>query len=785
MIAASVFTLFALALLAPLVVRVAGRASGWVLALAPLTFCAWYASNLTAIGNGAVITPDAIEWVPQLGLAITFRLDGLALLFALMILGIGTLVVAYAGDALAGHPQLGRFMAFLIAFMASMLGVVVSDNLLLLFIFWELTSITSYLLIGFNNDKEESRRSALQALLVTGLGGLALLAGVVCLGLVAQTFEISEMLERADEITASPWYPAILILVLLGAATKSAQFPFHFWLPNAMAAPAPVSAYLHSSTMVKAGVFLLARLAPVLGATTAWTTTLTILGAATMLYAGVLALRSVTFKRVLAYTTVSALGTMVLLIGTGSPGDGALAAFILAHAIYKGGLFMCAGAIEHVTATKDTRRVTGLLRTMPLTSIALLLGALSMAGIPILFGAPAKELAKKSVTATAHADLLLAAIVASGALFTAAALIVALRPVFARHPHPPNPADPAPTTHKAGAALVGAPLLLGILGLVAGIAPALFIEPLVRASTLATTGAAFEATAKLGAVPLVALKWLIGPSALAVAIGIALYALRTPFGALAERADTVLARIAPPALYQYTLDAALALAGWQTRTLQSGSIGRYIRVTVLGGFVIVGALVWHTDATSAIAPAWEQVKLFDGALIAMIVLAALGAAMVRTRLAAVAALGVAGLGITLVFITFSAPDVAMTQFAVETLTVLVFVLAFYKLPQFRRLTLPSMRIWELTVSLLFGLGMTSLVLIATSESLAPTISTFFSENAAPQAYGRNIVNVILVDFRAADTFGEILVLALSAIGISALLKLRTQNNNDNATEAAQ
>ncbi len=380
-----------LACAAPLLHRVLRGATHWVLAGVAAALTAYLASLVPEIACGGVRVPRW-AWVPQFGLDLALRIDGWSVLMALIISGIGALILVYAGGYLAGHRQLGAMYAYLLLFMGSMLGVALSDNLILLFIFWELTSLSSYLLIGFEHERAEARAAALQALLVTGLGGLALLAGAVLLGLAAGTFEISALLSRGAEVRAHGFYTPIVVLVLLGALTKSAQFPFHFWLPNAMEAPTPVSAYLHSATMVKAGVFLLARMAPILGGSLVWETALVSVGAVTMLLGAAMATGSRTLKRILAYSTISVLGTLTMLIGVGTTSAlQAAAAVLLAHALYKGALFMTAGALSHATGEYEAERLSGLGGSLRMTAAGGLLAALSMAGIPPLVGFAAKE----------------------------------------------------------------------------------------------------------------------------------------------------------------------------------------------------------------------------------------------------------------------------------------------------------------------------------------------------------------------------------------------------------
>lgn len=334
------------------------RASGWIFALLPAGLFGWFALNSGAVAEGPL--KDAAAWIPSLNVAFSFHLDGLSLLFSLLITGIGAFILVYSSEYLKGRKQLGRFYAYILMFMASMLGLVLADNAITLLVFWELTSLSSYFLIGFDHEREAARLAALQALLVTGVGGLALLAGLILLGGVLDSFEISELLSRGDAVRDHDLYLPILILVIAGAFTKSAQVLFHFWLPTAMEAPASVSPYLHSATMVKAGVYLLARLAPVLGGTAAWQNTLLLLGGATMLLAAAMALAQRDLKRILAYSTVSSLGTLVLLIGIDTPAAAqAAVVLLLGHSLYKGALFLVAGGVDHGTGTRDVRNLGG------------------------------------------------------------------------------------------------------------------------------------------------------------------------------------------------------------------------------------------------------------------------------------------------------------------------------------------------------------------------------------------------------------------------------------------
>jgi len=464
-----ILILFLAAAVAPWLSRRTAWA-GWILAAAPATGFGWIFS--VALKNQAteagLIYESSFSWVPTLGVSLAFRLDGLSLIFALLILGIGTLILIYAGGYLHGHAKRHRFYAFLLLFMGAMLGLVLAGDLIALFVFWEMTSISSYLLIGFHHEDLASRKKALQALLVTGLGGLALLAGLVLLGLTAGTYEISELLAMGDSLTHSPFYTAIVILILIGAFTKSAQVPFHFWLPNAMAAPTPVSAFLHSATMVKAGIYLIARLTPTLGGTDFWQWTVTLFGATTMVVGALLGLMQHDLKRILAYTTLSVLGVLTMLLGLGT--ELALQAamlFLIGHALYKAALFMAAGCIDHGTGTRDVFLLRGLRTAMPLTAAAALLAALSKSGFPPFFGFLGKEYVYKSGLALdGWIQVVLGAALVTNMILMALALQVGAHPFFGK-PSGKTPHHP----HEGGPSLWLPPLLLALLGFALGLMP--------------------------------------------------------------------------------------------------------------------------------------------------------------------------------------------------------------------------------------------------------------------------------------------------------------------------
>lgn len=731
-----------------------------LLALIPLGVTLWLVGLLPRLGAA---TPPAWrwDWVPQLGIRLDFMADGLGWLFAILISGIGLLVVVYANGYLSGHPQLRSFLLIIHLFMFAMLGVVLADNLLLLFIFWELTSITSYLLIGFKHEYEASRAAALQALIVTGLGGIALLAGVTLLGLAGGTFQISALVAQAAVVQASPLYPAILVLVLLGAFTKSAQFPFHFWLPGAMEAPAPVSAYLHSATMVKAGIYLLARLTPILGGNALWQAALLGVGGLTFLLGAFLAIQKLDLKRILAYSTISVLGTLVFLLGIGTPlaVKGALT-LLLAHSLYKGTLFMVAGIVEHSTGERDIDKLGGLRAQMPLVALAAGVAALSMAGIPPLLGFISKEVFYE---ATRHsptwANELTAVAVLGNILLVAVAGLAALAPFF-------GAAMKLKKIHAPDWQLTLGPLVLAGLGLALGFVPGWLGTAVLTPATSAALGTAYTAKLALwhGFTPELIL------SILTVGAGGVLYAVLPRLRPGLARLD-VGERFGPQRAYQAGLAGLLRLAAGQTRLLQSGYLENYISIILLTAAGMTGYGLLR-NGLSLPLPDWSNFQtLEEMLLILLIAVAGLAAVFTRSRLMAVAALGAVGYGVALLYALFSAPDLAMTQFAIETLVVIVFVLVLYRLPAFATLSSRGERALDALVALIAGGMVTATLLTLTSTPLESRLAPWLAENSVPLAGGRNVVNVILVDFRGMDTLGEITVLAIAAVGIFALLRM--------------
>ncbi len=755
---------FIFASAAPFVHRFIKEGIGWIMALLPISLLIYFLTYVPMVAAGEV-TIVSYPWIPRLGVTLSFYLDGLSLLFSLLISGIGALVLIYAGSYLKEHPQLGRFNLFILMFMASMLGVVLAGNLLTLFVFWELTSLSSYLLIGFDHERETARSAALQALLVTGGGGLALLAGLVMIGQIGGSFEFSLLLQQGDRLRGDPLYVPIVLLVLLGAFTKSAQVPFHFWLPSAMEAPTPVSAYLHSATMVKAGIYLMARLTPILGGTDTWFYTVSIIGGATMLVTGISALYQNDMKRILAYSTASVLGMLTLLLGLGATATIETAIiYLFAHALYKGALFLVAGAVDHETGRRDIRALGGLRRAMPITAAAAGLAALSMAGIPPLFGYIGKEvLYEAAQKLSGIGSYVTGLLMLASLLLVAVAGMVGLRPFVIGKKGVTHP-----EAHEAPISLRLGPVVLAGSGLLFGLFPSLagywILSPAVAAVLRQPA-------------PLHLSLWhgwneIVLLSLATTAAGAGLYAARERLLPAAEALKGI-ARWGPARGYSATLNGMMRLAQAQTRLLQNGRLRIYLMIVATSAVGLAGYTLLHRDGFIGLGIE-SELRFYEVAIGGVILAAAFLATQTRSRLGAVTALGVVGYGVALIYILYGAPDLAMTQFLIETFMVILFILVFYHLPGLTPFSEWKRRLRDGLLSLAVGTLMFTLAYLASHARFHPPISRFFAETSVPMAHGRNIVNVILVDFRAFDTLGEITVLSVAAFGVYALLKLRLE-----------
>jgi len=755
----SVFAIAFAALLAPFLSRKIDDRAGWFLAIAPLAAFVWFVSCIPLIARGEVIV-ESIAWVPALGVEVAMRLDGLSLLFALLITGIGTLIVLYAGAYLSDHHHLGRFYAFLLVFMMSMLGLVLADDMIVMFVFWELTSVASFLLIAFQHEKSVSRRAALQALLITGGGGLALLAGLILLGFAGDSWRFSGIDVSAVEAHAT--YYGIMVLVLLGCFTKSAQVPFHLWLPNAMNAPTPVSAYLHSATMVKAGIYLMARLNPTMGDDMGWSTVLIIFGATTALVGAVLAIRQTDLKRLLAYTTVTVLGQLTMLIGTNTTyGLQAFVLFLLAHSLYKGALFMAVGAVDHATGTRELSKLGGLLKYMPLTGAAVALAAFSNAGLPPFFGFIAKEfqytgLIQMGVTGWG----VTAVMILTNALLLAAAGLVFIRTFLGPRGHYPR--EP----HEVSVPMWLGPMLLAVGGFVLGAWHNWPETWLVNAAVQVVARDPVDVKLYLwgGVTPAVL------ASIVTISLGVFFYSFRHHVRRHIARMR-VFWGVSGDLIWDRLLKRVFQFAALTASVFQHGSLRLHLTLMslVLSSVVFISLAIGGPGLFTGGQYAALNVPAVLGSILA---LAGAGAAAVmRGRLALVAALGASGLGLALFFLAASAPDVAITQLMVETLTVVFLAFVLRSMPAIPRVADEGAisRAAHVLISVLFGLAVAGSLLVVANMPLAGNIAEWYVQNSYPGGKGGNVVNVILVDFRAFDTLGEIVVVALAGLAAATLL----------------
>ena len=755
---------FLLAIAVPWLAPLLKDRIGWVLALLPAGLFVYFARFVPEVAaNGPLVFEYA--WFPTLGINLSFLVDGLSVLFALLVSGIGTFILIYAGGYLKGHEYLPRFYVIMLSFMASMLGVVLSENLISLFVFWELTSVTSYLLIGFNHEDQQARRSALQGLFVTVAGGLALLGGLIAMGAVVGSYSITEVLASGEMLREHEFFTTILVLVLLGTFTKSAQVPFHFWLPNAMAAPTPVSAYLHSATMVKAGVYLLARLNPAMGESELWTLALCLFGGLTMFTGAFMAITHTGVKKLLAYSTIMALGTLVMLIGIGTHyAMVAFACFLLGHSLYKGALFMVAGILDHETGTKDVALMGGLRRLMPVTAVVAGVAALSLAGIPPLFGFLAKELMFEAVLeAPVFETLLFLLSIGAGICVMVVAAVIAIKPFFGGLKETPKHPHEAPVSMLAGPAVLAALSLA--FGVMLFIPESLLIEPVVASVSGEAASVSLSLWHGINA-PL-----MMSAFSLVVAVGIFSQwgRIRGGLEVLREAGG----RFGPEAGYYRVMEGLTHLADWQTGVLQNGKMGNYMIVLVLTTFILTGYTLHDREGLSL----WLDLsgsRVHEWMVAGLLVFAALVASLTHSRLGAVATMGVLGFAVALVFVQFSAPDLAITQVLVETLTVILLVLVLFRLPGFVNLSSTWERLRDAAVAIFAGIVMTLLVLVVIDVQFFDPVSGYHIANSQELAYGRNIVNVILVDYRALDTLGELFVLGLAAIGVYSMIKLRPE-----------
>lgn len=769
---------------------------GWIVLPLPAALFLYLMTRIPVIQTGDSIS-NTLAWMPSFGVDITLILDGLSLLFVLLITGIGALVVLYSIFYLDKQTEgIRRFYVYLLLFMGAMLGVVLSDNLIVLYCFWELTSISSFLLIAFWYGRERSSYGALKSMLITVFGGLAMFAGFNLLYVMTGTYSIREIIPLAGSLTDHTLLIPAMLLILLGAFTKSAQFPFHIWLPDAMEAPTPVSAYLHSATMVKAGIYLVARLTPLFGGQAEWFWIVSVTGLITLIYGSFQAIRQTDLKALLAYSTISQLGLIMSLLGLGSAASfftgkenavfytmaTAAALFhLINHAVFKGSLFMVVGIIDHETGTRDLRKLGGLMAVMPITFTVALMGAFSMAGLPPFGGFLSKEMFFTAVLNIRELDVLsstfwiqlfpVIAWVAS--VFTFVYSMILVFKTFGGKLQR-DKLDKAP--HEAPFGLLVSPVILISLTLVLAFFPKLvsvtLIEPAMAAihTGLLATGEAFEVSIHFwhGWTPEVFMTLGV------IAVGLLLYRGYTRLRVMDREARG-------KNLLNQVYDASLRLlergSKRITDTYMTGSNRHYL--LYIFGFFIVAllAVLLREPGISFGMEQYADLSFYEWIVIIAMLLSAGAVPFAKSRINAILFTGGAGYMVTLLFVLFRAPDLALTQMIIETVSVILFLLCFRHLPKLKRQKEHlGFKLPNLLIALGVGVTVTLVALAAMGSSPFASISEFFLKESDTQAGGKNVVNVILVDFRGFDTLFEIMVLGIASLGIYSLINLRMEED---------
>jgi multicomponent K+:H+ antiporter subunit A len=761
--------------LVPIMTERFGRTTNTILTMfAPTVALVYIITLIPTVFDGNVVV-EHLQWIPSIGLTLSMRLDGLSLMFSLLILGIGLLIILYARYYLSEKEAVGRFFSYLILFMTAMLSIVLSNNVLQLWMAWEVTSISSFLLISFWSSKSESRKGARMALTVTGAGGLALLAGLLIVSDIVGSYELSAILASGDLIREHALYPVALILILLGAFTKSAQFPFHFWLPHAMAAPTPVSAYLHSATMVKAGIFLLARMYPVLAGTEMWFLIVSITGLITLLLGAYIALFKHDLKGLLAYSTISHLGLITLLLGLDTKLAAVAALFhIMNHAVFKASLFMAVGIIDHESGTRDMRKLNGLWRFMPYTATLAMVAAASMAGVPLFNGFLSKEMFLAETLHSSALGLLswmIPVLATLAAIFAVAYSVRFIHDVFFNG----DPIDLPKTPHEPPRYMKFPIEILVLLCLLVGIFPNFMIGDLLSAaaSSVLMTELPYYSLAIWHGFNIALLM-----SVIAIGGGLLVYGYRRHlyrFQAQFKEPDEKL-------IFEGIVQRIVAFATKVHENLSNGSLQRYIVALLLFAIAITAVPLINLDTAATHFP--DQ-AISGVEITAAIILCLSAVATViyhRKRMIALITLSVVGLIVSIAFARFSAPDLALTQLSVEVVTVILLMLALYFLPQKTPAeSSPSRVVRDVGIAAALG-GLVATINYAFITQPLDTISEFFLANSKTGGGGTNAVNVILVDFRGLDTLGEILVLGVAALGIFNLLagvRLSMPSANEN------
>jgi len=763
--------------------------TGWFVFLVPLLIFVYLITFIPDIANGNTII-TSLPWIPSYNINFTTYIDGLGLMFGLLITGIGALVILYSIFYLSKEREaLHNFYVYLLMFMGAMLGLVFSDNIFVLYVFWELTSVSSFLLIAYWYEREKSRYGAQKSMLITIFGGLAMLAGLVMISSNSGTYSIREMLMNTDAITSSALFVPAMVLILLGAFTKSAQFPFSIWLPDAMEAPTPISAYLHSATMVKAGIYLVARLTPVFGGSSEWFWIVTGVGLITLLYGSVNAVRQTDLKALLAYSTISQLGLIMSLLGLGSAamyfglgdetavyGTAVFAALfhLLNHSTFKGSLFMVVGIIDHETGTRDIRRLGGLIHLMPISFTLMVIGAFSMAGLPPFNGFLSKEMFFAAVNNAAKMDffnmgtigVLIPIIAWIASVFTFIYCMILVFKTFRGK----YKLDNDRVVHEAPLGMLIPPIILGSLVILGFFFPNLISQYLLKPALTSVLPMLTEADV----LRLKITAWHGWNQELWMTIGVVV--LGTILYLNIRKWYRVY-KFYPQSLtinhiYNLSLNKLEQIYGLITNFYMTGFIRDYL-VYIFGFMIIVvGGSIWLFDGISFDSSNDNPATLFEIAIMIVSVVSAVTVLFAKSRISSIVAVGALGYLVAFFFVLFRAPDLALTQLVVETVTTALFLLCFYHLPQLRKeISRIPFKVTNAVIAIGSGVVITLVALSVNGNRLFDSISSYY-ENAYELAGAKNIVNAILVDFRGIDTMLEILVLSIAGLGVYSLIKLR-------------
>ena len=792
---------FLLAIIIPILYKYAKRVhTGWFVLWLPLLLFIYFISKMRDISNGYTIR-ETMNWIPSLNINFEVIIDGLSLLFALLITGIGSLVVLYSIFYLSKEKEkLHNFYVYLLLFMGAMLGVVLSDNLIVLYTFWEFTSLSSFLLIGYWYHRERSRYGAQKSMLITVFGGLSLLGGIVLLYVMSGTFSIRELIAQAGTLINDDLFLAATILILLGAFTKSAQFPFHIWLPDAMEAPTPVSAYLHSATMVKAGIYLVARLSPLFAMQGVWLWLVAGIGLLTLIWGSFSAIRQTDLKGILAFSTVSQLGLIMSLLGLGAAalhypqlGDNLYIATTVAavfhlinHATFKGSLFMVAGIVDHETGTRDIRKLGGLMALMPVTFTIALIGTFSMAGLPPFNGFLSKEMFFTGMLSVLTLDIFnmetwgvlfpVIAWIASVFTFTYSMIIV-----FKTFTGKLQPEKLEKKPHEAPIGMLISPIILASLVVIFGLFPNILTDSLIIPATSAILGDAMPADYHIHISMWHGFKPELFMTIGVVILGILLYKT-WPKWKFVYKPFTE--KLSFNSLYNNSLKYMEYGSNKLATTTMTGSIRNYLVYIFFFMIVSLGSTLYLKDAFAFSTDYTAPIGFYELVLAVIIAIGAISILFVKSRLTSIIVLGSVGYTVSLFFVLFRAPDLALTQLIIETVSTALFLLCFYHLPEnFRKEERIRFKLTNLVISLGVGVMVALIALSASSTKLFDTISQYYVETTYTEAGGQNMVNVILVDYRGLDTMFEITVLGIAAIGIYAMIKLRlTKQGGKKANE---